>query len=223
MLPVTAFAAGNIAEVTTKEELTAALADASIKEIHVAGDVTFTDSLNASKLIEVEPGVTLTIGGYQTTVSGTIVNNGTIKVTSTRQCIWKATTSGNGKLVAANQKWGEYQTYVDYGCVPESMMENCKINIVKDITVQPTVSLPENMQVGDMITPTVTNLIDGVDMAKVFQYTWKNGNSSVVYNGSANPTLTAKGTLKLNLAAKNPYVMVLSFRNLWSIDVYRNC
>lgn len=86
MLPVTAFAAGNIAEVTTKEELTAALADASIKEIHVAGDVTFTDSLNASKLIEVEPGVTLTIGGYQTTVSGTIVNNGTIKVTSTRQC-----------------------------------------------------------------------------------------------------------------------------------------
>ena len=61
MLPVTVFAAGNIAEVTTKEELTAALADASIKEIHVAGDVTFTDSLNASKLIEVEPGVTLTI------------------------------------------------------------------------------------------------------------------------------------------------------------------
>lgn len=37
MLPVTAFAAGNIAEVTTKEELTAALADASIKEIQVAG------------------------------------------------------------------------------------------------------------------------------------------------------------------------------------------
>ena len=183
MLPMTAFAAGNIAEVTAKEELTAALADDSIKEIHVTGDMTFTGSLNASKLIEVEPGVTLTIGGNQTTVSGTIVNNGTIKVTSRSQCIWKATTSGNGKLVAANQKWGEYQTYVDYGCVPESMMENCKINIVKDISVQPTVSLPENMQVGDTITPTVTNLIDGVDMAKVFQYTWKNGNSSVVYNG----------------------------------------
>ena len=35
MLPVTVFAAGNIAEVTAKEELTAALADDSIKEIHV--------------------------------------------------------------------------------------------------------------------------------------------------------------------------------------------
>ena len=73
MLPVTVFAAGNIAEVTAKEELTAALADDSIKEI---------------QLIEVEPGVTLTIGGNQTTVSGTIVNNGTIKVTSRSQCIW---------------------------------------------------------------------------------------------------------------------------------------
>ena len=113
MLPMTAFATGNIAEVTAKEELTAALADDSIKEIHVTGDMTFTVSLNASKLIEVEPGVTLTIGGNQTTVSGTIVNNGTIKVTSRSQCIWKATTSGNGKLVAANQKWDEYQTYVD--------------------------------------------------------------------------------------------------------------
>ena len=112
-------------------------------------DMTVTDSLNASKLIEVEPGVTLTIGGNQTTVSGTIVNNGTIKVTSRSQCIWKATTSGNGKLVAANVRSGdEYQTYVDYGCVPEAMMENCQINIVKDLSVRPTVSLPENMQVG---------------------------------------------------------------------------
>lgn len=34
MLPVTVFAAGNIAEVTAKEELIAALADDSIKEIH---------------------------------------------------------------------------------------------------------------------------------------------------------------------------------------------
>lgn len=87
MLPVTVFAAGNIAEVTAKEELIAALADDSIKEIHVTGDMTVTVSLNASKLIEVEPGVTLTIGGNQTTVSGTIVNNGTIKVTSRSQCI----------------------------------------------------------------------------------------------------------------------------------------
>lgn len=80
-------------------------------------------------------------------------------MTSSGKCTWKAATSGSGKLVAANVKWGEYQTYVDYGCVPESMMENCQINIVKDLSVRPTVSLPENMQVGDTITPTVTNLI----------------------------------------------------------------
>ena len=97
-------------------------------------------------------------------------------------------------------------------------MENCQINIVKDLSVRPTVSLPENMQVGDTITPTVTNLIDGVDIAKVFKYTWKNGNSSQVYNGAATPTLTAKGTLKLNLAAKKPYVMCSSSGSYGSID-----
>lgn len=218
MLPVAAFAEDGIAEVTTEKEMTAALADSSVTAIHVTGDMSFRDSLNGSKVIEVEPGVTLTIGGYQTTVSGTIVNNGTIRVTSSSQCTWKAATSGSGKLVAANSRWEEYQTYVDYGCVPESMMENCQINIVKDISVQPTVSLPEKMQVGDTITPTVTNLIDGVDIAKVFKYTWKNGNSSQVYNGAVNPTLTAKGTLKLNLAAKKPYVMCSTSGSYGSID-----
>ena len=195
-----------------------ALADDSVTEIHVIQDMAFTDSIDSSKVIEVEPDVTLTVGGYQTTVSGTIVNNGTIRVTSSGKCTWKAVTSGSGKLVAANVKWGEYQTYVDYGCVPEAMMENCQINIVKDLSVRPTVSLPENMQVGDTIAPTVTNLIDGVDIANVFKYTWKNGNSSQVYNGAATPTLTAKGTLKLNLAAKKPYVMCSSSGSYGSID-----
>lgn len=184
---IAVFAADGIAEVTTKKEMQTALADDSVTEIHVIQDMAFTDSIDSSKVIEVEPDVTLTVGGYQTTVSGTIVNNGTIRVTSSGKCTWKAVTSGSGKLVAANVKWGEYQTYVDYGCVPEAMMENCQINIVKDLSVRPTVSLPENMQVGDTITPTVTNLIDGVDIAKVFKYTWKNGNSSQVYNGAALP------------------------------------
>ncbi len=215
---IAVFAADGIAEVTTKKEMQTALSDDSVTEIHVIQDMAFTDSIDSSKVIEVEPDVTLTVGGYQTTVSGTIVNNGTIRVTSSGKCTWKAATSGSGKLVAANVKWGEYQTYVDYGCVPEAMMENCQINIVKDLSVRPTVSLPENMQVGDMITPTVTNLIDGVDIVKVFKYTWKNGNSSQVYNGAATPTLTAKGTLKLNLAAKKPYVMCSSSGSYGSID-----
>ena len=215
---VAVFAETGIAEVTTEKEMKTALADDSVTEIHVTKDMSFTDSLDSNKVIVVEPDVTLTVGGYQTTVSGTIVNNGTIRVTSSSKCTWKAATSGSGKLVAANIRWGEYQTYVDYGCVPESMMENCRINIVKDVSVQPTVSLPETMQVGDTITPTVTNLIDSVDIAKVFKYTWKNGNSSQVYNGAANPTLTAKGTLKLNLAAKKPYVMCSPSGNYGSID-----
>ena len=138
---IAAFAADGIAEVTTKKEMQTALADDSVTEIHVIQDMAFTDSIDSSKVIEVEPDVTLTVGGYQTTVSGTIVNNGTIRVTSSGKCTWKAATSGSGKLVAANVKWGEYQTYVDYGCVPESMMENCQINIVKDLSVRPTVSL----------------------------------------------------------------------------------
>ena len=38
---------------------------------------------------------------------------------------------------------GDTQTYVDYGCAPENMLENCRINIVDDISKKPTVSLPE--------------------------------------------------------------------------------
>ena len=47
MLPMTAFATGNIAEVTAKEELTAAHAEARIKEIHDKEYMTFTYYLNA--------------------------------------------------------------------------------------------------------------------------------------------------------------------------------
>lgn len=210
MMPAAAFAeGGGSASVSTEKELNAALKDGSVSEIRVTGNLTYTDSLDASKTVVIDNGVTLTIGGYQTTVSGTIVNNGTIKVTSSYECIWTAKTTGTGNLVAANQNWGEYQTYVDYGCVPDAMLNgsNCRINIVKDVTVQPTVSLSSGKQVGDTITPEVTNLIDGVDLEKVFKYTWKDGSSNQVYNGAASPTLTKKGKLSLNLAAKKPYVM----------------
>ena len=74
------------------------------------------------------------------------------------------------------------------------------------------------MKVGDTITPTVTNLIDGVDISKVFQYTWKDGNSSQIYDGAAEPTLTEAGTLKLNLAAKKPYIMLSATGSYGSID-----
>ena len=107
---------------------------------------------------------------------------------------------------------------MDYGCVPEENLTNCRINIVKDVSIQPTVSLPSDMKVGDTITPTVTNLIDGVDISKVFTYKWTDGNSSQIYDGAAKPTLTKADTLKLNLAAKKPYIMRSASGSCGSID-----
>ena len=210
-----------VCKVSNSDELKNALNnnDNSITEIDITADFTYNDSIAAGdKKIVVNEGVTLTIGGYTTEITGTFENNGTITITSGNKCIWKAQTTGSGKIVANNKKWEEYQTYVDYGCVPEENLTNCQINIVKDINEEPTVSLPETMTVGDTITPTVTNLIEGVEISKVFQYTWKDGNSSQIYGGAAQPTLTKAGTLKLTLAAKKPYIMRSASGSYGSID-----
>ena len=199
----------------------AALANNDVNIIYITDSFKYTDSVDTGdKKIVVNKGVTLTIGGYTTEITGTFENNGTITITSGNKCIWKAQTTGSGKIVADNQKFGEYQTYVDYGCVPDAMLEgsNCRINIVKDVSIQPTVSLPSDMKVGYTITPTVTNLIDGVEISKVFQYKWKDGNSNQIYDGAAKPTLTKAGTLKLNLAAKKPYIMRSASGSSGSID-----
>ena len=207
--------------VSTKDELEAALANNDVNIIYITDSFKYTDSVDSGdKKIVVNKGVMLTIGGYTTEITGTFENNGTITITSGNKCIWKAQTTGSGKIVADNQKFGEYQTYVDYGCVPDAMLEgsNCRINIVKDVSIQPTVSLPSDMKVGYTITPTVTNLIDGVEISKVFQYKWKDGNSNQIYDGAAKPTLTKAGTLKLNLAAKKPYIMRSASGSYGSID-----
>ena len=210
----------NTVDVSTAKELETELKKDGVTEIHITADFTYTDSIatGTNKKIVVNEGVTLTIGGYTTEITGTFENNGTITITSSNKCIWTAQTTGAGKIVADNQKWGEYQTYVDYGCVPEENLTNCRINIVQDINTQPTVTLPETMTVGGEIEPTVTNLIDGVDKSKVFKYTWKDGSSNVIYNGAAKPTLTKAGTLRLNLAAKAPYVMRSKSGSYGSID-----
>lgn len=203
--------------VRTKDELKAALANNDVNIIYITDSFKYTDSIaTGEKTLVVNEGVTLETTASQ--ISGTIVNNGTIKITGSGQCIWTAQTTGTGKIVADNQKWGEYQTYVDYGCVPEENLTNCRINIVKDVSIQPTVSLPSDMKVGDTITPTVTNLIDGVDISKVFTYKWTDGNSSQIYDGAAKPTLTKAGTLKLTLAAKKPYIMRSASGSYGSID-----
>lgn len=209
----------NKVNVSTKDELEAALANNDVNIIYITDSFKYTDSIDTGeKTLVVNEDVTLETTASQ--ISGTIVNNGTIKITGSGQCIWTAQTTGTGKIVADNQKWGEYQTYVDYGCVPDAMLEgsNCRINIVKDVSIQPTVSLPSDMKVGDTITPTVTNLIEGVEISKVFRYKWKDGNSSQIYDGAAQPTLTKAGTLKLTLAAKKPYIMRSASGSYGSID-----
>ena len=193
--------------VSTKDELEAALANNDVNIIYITDSFKYTDSIaTGEKTLVVNEGVTLETTASQ--ISGTIVNNGTIKITGSGQCTWTAQTTGTGKIVADNQKWGEYQTYVDYGCVPDAMLEgsNCRINIVKDVSIQPTVSLPSDMKVGDTITPTFTNIVNGVDLENAFKFKWEN-NGNTVYNGAVSPTLTKKGTLKLTVSVKKPYVM----------------
>ena len=218
LLPVSVWAADSVAEVSTKEELNDALSNASVTEIHIIADMTYNDPLNAIKPVQVNEGVTLTISAYDTTVSGTIVNNGTVKVTSKWVCLWKAQTAGTGKLIGGKDSWGDPSTYVDYGCVPETMLDGCRINIVKDISQAVTAALPDTMQTGDTINVTFSNLIESVDPAKVFNFVWKDGSSFTIYDGQATPTLTKPGALKLSLTPKKPYVMCTSNGTMGSLD-----
>ena len=218
LLPVSVWAADSVAEVSTQEDLNAALSNASVTEIHIIADMTYSDPLNATKPVQVNEGVTLTISAYDTTVSGTIVNNGTVKVTSKWVCLWKAQTAGTGKLIGGKDSWGDPSTYVDYGCVPETMLDGCRINIVKDISKPVTATLPDTMQTGDTINVTFSNLIESVDPAKVFNFVWKDGSSFTIYDGQAMPTLTKPGALKLSLTPKKPYVMCTSNGTMGSLD-----
>ena len=104
LLPVSVWAADSVAEVSTQEDLNAALSNASVTEIHIIADMTYNDPLNATKPVQVDQGVTLTLNNYQTTVSGTIINNGIIQVNS-QKCSWTATTTGTGKLIGGMDQW----------------------------------------------------------------------------------------------------------------------
>lgn len=224
LLPATALAAdgttNNVAEVSTEAELNDALSKASVTKIHIKADMTYNDPLVASKPVQVNEDVTLTLNDYDTTVSGTIINNGTIQVTSRWKCLWKAETSGSGKLYGVKDGFGNCTTYIDYGCVPETMLgdSNYRINIVKDISQPVTATLPDTMQTGDRIRVTFSNLIEGVDPAEVFNFVWKDGSSFTIYNGQATPTLTQSGTLKLSLSMKTPYAMCTSSATNSSLD-----
>ena len=217
LLPVSVWAADSVANVSSKDELNDALNNASVTEIHISANMTYSDPLNATKPVQVDQGVTLTLDNYQTTVSGTIINNGIIQVNS-KKCSWTATTTGTGKLIGGKDQWNTPSTYVDYGCVPEAMLDGCRINIVKEISQAVTATLPDTMQTGDTISVTFSNLIESVDPAKVFNFVWKDGSSFTIYDGQATPTLTKPGELKLSLTPKEPYVMRTSNGTMGSLD-----
>ena len=224
LLPTAALAdeadSGTISvNVTTDQEFKEALANNGATEIHITGNITYWGSLDSSKKIYIDSGATLTLSANNATVSGTIVNNGTVKVDS-KKCFWKAQTTGSGKLIGGTDPWNNPSTYVDYGCVPEAMLEgsNCRINIVKDISQSVIAKLPDKMQTGDTISVTFGNLIDGVNPADVFKFTWKDGSDFQLYDNAATPTLTQSGVLKLSLSMKTPYVMRTSSGTNGSLD-----
>ena len=225
LLPATALAEGEGGEASSVSVATAAdfenaLNNTNTTKIHIISDIIYSKSLDSSKTVYIDAGATLTLSAYNATVSGTIVNNGTVKVTSRNRCLWKASTSGTGKMIAEKNQYNSYSTYVDYGCVPDAMLKdsNCRINIVKDISQPVTATLPDDMQTGNTISVTFNNLIEGVNVNDVFKFTWRDGSSFPLYDGQTTPTLTQSGTLKLSLSMKTPYVMCTSYGTEGSLD-----
>lgn len=225
LLPATALAEGEGGEASSVSVATAAdfenaLNNTNTTEIRIISDITYSKSLDSSKTVYIDAGATLTLSAYNATVSGTIVNNGTVKVTSRNRCLWKASTSGTGKMIAEKNQYNSYSTYVDYGCVPDAMLKdsNCRINIVKDISQPVTATLPDDMQTGNTISVTFNNLIEGVNVNDVFNFTWRDGSSFEIYNNATTPTLTKAGKLKLTLQPKTGYIMLTSSGYNSSLD-----
>ena len=230
---VLAAAANGSTEVKNEKELGDALKKDSVTDIVIKTDVSYTGSINApAKKITVSSGCTFTWGGYSATfsvgtltieqgasfatttrdwldkrtVSGSIVNNGTIYVScSSGSCLWNASTSGGGQMQTAGN------VYVKYGRVPQGMLKGAagkdySINITEDEAVCPSVTLRADMKVGENVNPTFNNIVSGVDLSDVFDFKWTL-NSSSTYSTDPNPLLTSSGTLKLTVQIKAPYCM----------------
>lgn len=232
--PVELAAEAGVIDVSTKEELQAALQNNSVNTINIIGSFTYDDAIDTAKKIAVKSGVTFGWNVYQDTfnasplcieegatfsigfsdfmtqkvIQGSVENNGTIQVTVNKgDVFWSASTTGNGNFISTSC------TYISFGSVPESMLsqmtagKDYKINILADLSKEAVASLPENMVMGDTITPIVSNLNDGISLGDAFTFKWKNGSSFTIYNGAVSPTLTQAGTLKLELGVKSPYIM----------------
>ncbi len=190
------------------------------KTLVVKNGVTFTVKVyNANakfKLLQIEEGGTFIINAYDTmakvSIEGNIENDGTITTKGSGNCYWSATVTGTGTFNPTSKYFNVASTYIDYGKVPDSMLsavsvDNYKINIAKDVTESVTVTLPSDLKVGDTVTPTFTNLIDGVDVSKVFTYKWGNTSFSSAYGTDPSVKLTKAGELILSLTLKKPYTI----------------
>ena len=221
MMPVAVFAdGGGVRNVTTAEELKEALNDTSVTEINVNGAFTYGGDINGNKKITIPEGKMLSLSNYTSTVTGTFVINGTVEITGESRWYWKASTSGSGKLIGNKDAFNNIATFVDYGCWNGGNLENCRINIIKDTTQTPVISFPDDPKTGDTLNISVSNLIDGVDLAEVFKFTWKDEeDGSSRYNNSPAPVLTeATSKLKLTLTPKSPYIMCTLSGSIGSLD-----
>ena len=108
LLPTTVFAAGSTT-ITKKNELSAALADSDITEIHIAGNMTvYTGDLNTDKTIVIDPSYTLTVSSASDFQTGNLIisDGATLKVVAT-SVSWPAhvygTVENNGTILMTKQ------------------------------------------------------------------------------------------------------------------------
>lgn len=141
--PVELAAEAGVIDVSTKEELQAALQNNSVNTINIIGSFTYDDAIDTAKKIVVKNGVTFGWNVYQDTfnasplcieegatfsigfsdfmtqkvIQGSVENNGTIQVTVNKgDVFWSASTTGNGNFISTSC------TYISFGSVPESML-----------------------------------------------------------------------------------------------------
>ena len=108
LFPTTVFAAGSTT-ITKENELSAALANSDITEIHIAGNMTvYTGDLNTDKTIVIDSGYTLTVSSASDFQTGNLIisNGATLKVVAT-SVSWPAhvygTVENNGTILMTKE------------------------------------------------------------------------------------------------------------------------
>lgn len=233
LFPMHVFAE-NSETVTTVYQFEQALNDEEVSEMHISGNLIYKSELNTDKTIVIDSGSVLTwnmkTGNFEAGllvingkfvvqtqnsvvsrlhVYGTVENNGEIEAPTGGNCYWHAATTGDGSFV------GMDRTYVDYGTLPEAMIPDvCKINLIKDITqtYNTYVTLDESkLSPGNTVTPQVSNLIDGVNVAEVFDIEWENPPSTSPLSNEPSYTIPVSmggEKLRVSVTCKPGYAFV---------------